>query len=280
MASNSGNFFITLEDERFSYDEYTYGPNYANGSSDWLNKVFSSAKIEVIADYDSGWSEGASITFEDFEGQDFLLIFDKNPTAGTTTYSGVTASLHLDNPHITYTKKQIADWVCDSINGTWPTIKPKVFAFRTSSGLSQFINITQNFPGEIGNNSSVVVTPTSHPEYLFEIKNQFIGGEITESISWTPTTSSIVLDKTIQTLNYQFSPMSFGNFRDVLYSPPEMFRVKSKQEKNPTPPVSTPLAISEYRLSANQDSHSRIFQRFEDRDVEDSGVSDGSYTPI
>jgi len=90
---------------------------------------------------------------------------------------------------------------------------------------------------------------------------------------WTPTTGTLVVKGPKVFDSYIFSPRNHGNLADMYYSPPEKY-FYSRLNRT-TPPITTNLASSSFRLSTNQDAHSRIFLRFQD---EVSSVPEGYVT--
>lgn len=82
------------------------------------------------------------------------------------------------------------------------------------------------------------------------------------SDSWSPSTGSIVARGPKVFDSYVFSPKHHGNFSDTFFSPPEKYF--HSRLNITSPPILTTLASSSFRLSINQDRHSRIFNRYLD----------------
>lgn len=119
----------------------------------------------------------------------------------------------------------------------------------------------------------------SHDEYVYGPNTStgsfiFTGSKDT----WNPTTGTIATGLLKIFDAFVLSPRSHGNFSDTFFSPPEKYFYDGLGRTSP--PILTTLASSSFRLSINQDRHSRIYYRYLDEVATDASESTSVYTEL
>lgn len=266
MASNYNNFFFKAVSPKIAYDDYVYGSNYPNSSTAATGTIlFRESQI-----YGSlGSYDGVAFSYSDTLGKKGRLIMS------STNYAGSEANfvnVAGDVAYVAYSSNGIAgsDIMAlfeEAFNSLAAGAGPRVSASSEIISHNAIVKLRQLSRGERGNTSIVSGGfPTFPPDMNLIRTRGFVGGEgpLDYSETWTPTTGNITIVGTVVNDSYVLSPLRHGQFFDTFSGPVEKFYWSTTQKT--TPPIYTPLASSSYRLSVNQDTYCRVFEKYLDKD--------------
>jgi hypothetical protein len=277
MASNKSNALFQAATEKFAYDEFMYGRNEidarpASGYFEFAATliprtwVFISPGVTASVSYTDAAGVSGKVTFEDVSPLATGVIAVTNDVTASINWRTI-----AEGGPATLSINIIRDAIRTLQSGSGPNV-----ISNQNAALTMRMDLTQSAFGQSGN---TVIALSDWLAGAAATKMDFRGGRDGRTVgTWAPTTGTVTAAGVEVYDTYTLSPFRHGHFFDVLESPPEKFYFNRLSIT--TPPVSTLLSTSSYRLSLNQDTNSRVFHRYLDGEVT-SDVSTGSlYTEL